>query len=104
MRDVIRKMLEAEAEAKRIVQEAGAETERLLAEARRQAQKLAERARRETAAEAERIIQTAERDAEREKKERLDEIASEMDAELKVSEDARRAAVEAVVQSVCGKS
>ena len=104
MRDVIQSMVQAEAEAKRIVAAAEAEAERIVAEARKTAQPIVEQARARTREEAGRIVEAAAREAEREKKERLAAATAQIDAQVRLDDSLRRAAVEAVVKAVCGKA
>ena len=103
MRDVVRKMVEAEGEAERTVETARAEADRLLAEARRQAHEILECGRREARAEADQIVQKACDEAERERKERLAEAVAGIEAAVRLDEGARQAAAEAVVRRVCGR-
>ena len=102
MRDVIRKMLQAEAEAKRIVQEAETQAEQIRADARKKAQDLAQRAQQETADEVQKILSDAEDQARREKQERIVQIASAIEKEIAMDENFRRESVETVVRAVLG--
>lgn len=102
MRDVIQRMLEAEAEAKRLTEQAEAEAERLRAEARRQVQDLMEQVRRQTRADVDRIIAAALEQAQQEKQTRLAQADAAMDSEVRIDESMRRSAVEAIVRAVCG--
>jgi len=104
MRDVIQKMLEAEAEAKRLLADAEAASERLLADARQKAQHGVELARTEGRAEADRILETARQEADRERDERVRQAAAAIQTEITVDEAVHRRGVEAVVRAVCGKS
>jgi len=104
MRDVIQKMLEAEAEARRIVAAAEAEAERLHADARQQGQQLADKVRADTRAEADAIIEQACREAQHERQNRLDQASTSIEAEIQLDETSRAAVVEGVVRCVCGRS
>ncbi len=103
MRDVVQKVIEAEAEAKRLVQAAQAEAERILAEAQNQGQQLITRARQEARTEAERMVEAAVRAAEQEKQKRLAHLAAEIESSLRLDEATRRHAVAAAIRCVCGK-
>jgi vacuolar-type H+-ATPase subunit H len=102
MREVIQKMVEAEVEAKRILDAATAEAEHLLGEARRQAQGLLEQSRREAKAAAARVVEAAVQEAEREKTDRLAREIAAVEAKTSLDDATRRAAVEAVVRLVTG--
>ena len=103
MRNVIQKVLEAEAEAKRLVEAAKAEAEDTLCQARKQAQELLAQGRREARAEAERIVEAALKEAEHEKQERLARAAAEIKTQIHLDEAMTRRAVEGVVWCVCGR-
>jgi len=104
MREVIQKMVEAEGEAKRILDAAKAEADRLMGDARRQAQGLIEQSRREAKAAAAKVVEAAVQTAEREKKDRLSREIAAVEAETRLDDATRRAAVEAVVRLVSGQS
>jgi vacuolar-type H+-ATPase subunit H len=103
MREVIQKMVEAESEAKRVLQAATAEADHVLADARRQAQGLLEQSRREARAEAARTVEAAVQQAEREKKDLLAKEIVAVETETRLDDATRRAAVEAVVRVVSGQ-
>jgi len=103
MREVIQKMVAAESEAKRVLQAATAEAEHILADARRQAQGLLEQSRRDARAEAARVVEAAAQEADREKKELLVKEIAAVEAETRLDDATRRAAVEAVVRVVSGQ-
>lgn len=103
MRDVIQKMLVAEAEAKRIVAQAEGEAERTRAEARRQAQQLADQVRDETRAEVDAAIEEAVQQADRERQQRLAKAAGNIEADLRLDEKRQADAVEVVVRCVRGR-
>jgi vacuolar-type H+-ATPase subunit H len=103
MRNVIQKVLETEAEAKRLVEAAKAEAEDILSKARKQAQELLAQARREARAEAERMVEAAVKEAERERQERLARAAAEIKTQVRLDEPVTRRAVEGVVLCVCGQ-
>ncbi len=102
MRDVVKQVLLAEGESKRILDAAEAEAERLVAEARSAAQEIAATMRRETVEETEAIVASAERDATRDKKEQLAQAATDIEAVVYLDEQATRRATEAILRCVCG--
>lgn len=59
MRDVIQKVIAAEAEGRRIVEAAKTEAERISSDAQKKAQDIVARARQEARAEAERMVEAA---------------------------------------------
>jgi vacuolar-type H+-ATPase subunit H len=104
MHDVVRLVLDAEAESKRVLDEAEVEAERLATEARRKAQEIVRAARHQTAEDAETIIQTAEESARREKQERLTRAATEIESTVRLDGAAVQRLVDAVVRSVIGEN
>jgi ATP synthase H subunit len=93
-------VLQAETEAKRILEEAGAEAERLTLEARSRAQEIVQKIRREAAEEADAIVKSAEQDAQRERQERLAGAATEIEAAVQLDPAAARQLVDAVLGRV----
>ncbi|MCX5684693.1 MAG: hypothetical protein NT049_13535 [Planctomycetota bacterium] len=104
MREVIQKMVEAEGDAKRLLDEAKTAADRLLGEARRQAQGLLEQSRGEAKAAAAKVVESAVQEDEREKKERLAREIAAVEAETRMDDAVRRAAVEAVVKAVSSQN
>ncbi len=102
MREVIQKVLEAEAEAKRLVEAAKAEADRLVSQAQQESQEFVARAREEARAEAGRLLDAATRQAEQEKRERLDRAAADIETQIQLDEETRQRAVEAALRCVCG--
>ena len=102
MREVIQKIIEAEGEAKRLVEATRAKGERLLSKAQKQAQELTARVEREVRVEAERILATASEEAEREKRKELARTAAEIESQIRLDEAAQQRAVEAVGRCGCG--
>ena len=102
MRDVIEKMLQAEAEAKRIVAQAEVDAEQIRAESRHRAQDLAEKVRLEAHDEAAAIVRQASEEAEKEKQARIARAAKVIDGEVRMDDEFRAGAVEAVVRCVRG--
>jgi len=103
MRDVIQKMLEAEAEAKRLLSEAEAEADRIRADARRRAQRLVETARQEARDEADRLHAEAAEQAGRDRDAGLSRAAQRIEQEVGIDPERRREAVETVVRAVAGE-
>lgn len=103
MRSAIQKVVEAEEEAKLILKAARDEAEGLLSAARKQARNIVERVRGETGAEAELILAQAEADAVRLKGEQLELAARDLQARIRLDDDARRNAVSATLQFVRGR-
>lgn len=103
MRDVIEKVIAAEAEAKRMVEAARAEADRISSEAQKQGEELVARTRRQARAEAESMIEAALRAAEQEKRERLARIAAEIETEVRLDESTRQRAVTGAIRCVCGQ-
>ncbi len=103
MHDVIQRLVETEAEAKRMLEEARAEAERIVTEAQKKAADLMARSHKQTRSEGEEVIQTAVRDAEVEKQERLARAAAEIEAQVRLNETNGQHAVESVVRCVRGK-
>jgi vacuolar-type H+-ATPase subunit H len=102
MQDVVGIVLQAEAEAKRILEEAEAEAERLTSEARSRAHEIVQMRRREAAEEADAIVKSAEQDAQGEREERLARAAVEIEAAVQLDPSAARQLVDAVLSCVGG--
>jgi vacuolar-type H+-ATPase subunit H len=103
MRDVIQKIIAAENEAKLIVETAKAEADRILSDAQKKGQDMVDRAREEAFAEAERIVEAAIEGAEREKRDRLTQIAAEIERDVQLDQERRESVVEGVIRCVCGQ-
>ncbi len=104
MRKVIQEVLGAELKAKEIVQAARAEAERIASEARKQSEELAARKREQAQHEAATIVETALKAAEQEKRHQLDQRAARIQAELRIDEAVREAAVAGIIQCICGQN
>ena len=89
--------------AMRLVAAAREEGEALVADCRRQARELSERTQKETRLEAEGILTAAVEEARREKEERIRQASAEIEATIRLDEDAARQAVDAIVRCVCGR-
>jgi len=103
MRDVIQRMLDAEAQANRIIAEAEAQADRIRADARRQAHERAEAIRADARAEADRLVREAADEADRDRADALRRAAETIDREVRLDDRARARAVEAVVRAVTGQ-
>lgn len=101
MNEVIARVMEAEAEAKRIVEAARIEADRILAEARVQAGELSTRIRRETQAEADRLIEDTVQAASQEKQARLKRYTAKLESSLPLDGPEKEEAVNAALKCVC---
>lgn len=104
MREVIQRVIAAEAEAKRIVATAHAEAERMAAEARHRTDSLVAHARADANGEAEQIVNAAVREAELEKQEQLARIAAEIEAQIRLDDPVRECVIAGALRCVCGKA
>lgn len=102
MQNVIHRVMEAENEAKRILQDARTETERLLSEARQQAKANEEKARIEVRQAIDTLNEKAVQTAEMEKTAKLARAALEIESSVQMDDALHRIAVEAVVACVAG--
>jgi len=101
MRNVIQKVLAAEAEAKNLLDAGRVEADRIREAAQKKGQALLALSRQETRGEVETILETATRQAELEKQERLAKAAVEIETQFRLDDAIRQRAVEAVVRCVC---
>jgi vacuolar-type H+-ATPase subunit H len=104
MREVIQQLIEAEGEAKRLVESAHREAERLVGKAEAEAQATLTRVRAEVRVQAGQLVQAAVEHACAEKKQRLEEAHLQIQTELQLDPDTRSQLVQAVVEFVCGTS
>lgn len=104
MQDVVKLVLQAEGEARRILHEAEAEAERLATEARRRAQEIVQTLRRETAQQADALVGSAEQEALRQRREQLAQAAAEVETAVHLDESATRDLIAAIVRCVSGAS
>ena len=102
MRDVIQRVIAAEAEAKKMVQSARSEAEQILSAAQSQAQAITAMARREAQLEAGAMLAAATRDAALTKQSRLASFAAEIENQVHLDAVTRQQAVAVVVRCVCG--
>ena len=102
MREVIQKVIAAEAEAKRLREAARVEGERVLADARQHALELTDAARKEARLAADQRLEAADRVAQAQKTERLAQATAEIETRVRLDDSERRRAAEAAVRCVCG--
>lgn len=100
MREILERIVEAEAEARRIVERAAVAAQRLVAQADQEAGQTLSRARAVAREQALTLVHAAVAEAERERARRLDEIDAELHIQLRLSAEQRREAVAAVVRCV----
>ncbi len=103
MRDVIQSVVEAEAEARRIIESARAEADRTLAEAQEQVQRTLSQARDEGRAASEKVIQTAVQQALERKAELLRNAEIGMRESTRIDPALKERIIDAVVQCVRGE-
>ena len=104
MHDVVKMVIQAEAEAKGILQDAEAQAEGLAADARRRAQEIVKAIRREAAEQTDAMLQAAEQDAQRERQDRLTRASAQIETAVHLDPPTVRALVEAVLCHVHGAS
>lgn len=104
MRDVIQSVVEAEAEARRIVQSAREEADRILAKAQEQVKQNLSQARAEGRAASEKIIQTAVQRALEKKAELLRTAEIGIRESTRIDPDLKEQIIDAVVRCVRGES
>ena len=102
MREVIRGLVEAEGEARRIVQSTRAEAEVSVSEAEKRAQDILFGARADSKSAAEKEIDVAVEEARREKQKRLEKAAAQMEAQVRLDGATEQCAVDAIIRCVCG--
>jgi vacuolar-type H+-ATPase subunit H len=102
MRDVIHKVIGAEAEAKRIVESARAEAEQTIARTRTEAQKLAAESAEKTRMAVQELLTAVVRQAELEKQQQLLSIAAEFQTAIHVDPEAMHRAIESSIHCICG--
>jgi vacuolar-type H+-ATPase subunit H len=101
LQQVIQKVLEAEAEAGRMVKRAKAEAEKILAEAQERAQQLMAQRRELARSDAEAIISTAARVAEEEKQVRMARATAEINTQVQLDQSVQQQVIDAVVACIC---
>jgi len=103
MREVIKNVIAAEAEARGMVAAARAEADRIASDAQKRSQDMVAYARLEARVEAERLVEVAGRDAGREKQERLARATVEIETQVRLEQTNRHRAVVGAVRCVCGQ-
>lgn len=101
MREVIQRVLTAEAEAKGLVAAARQEADGLLSAARRESDEVVARVTREARLEAQRLVEAAVSAAQREKEDRLTEVAAGLETGLRLDEGARQDAIAGALHCIC---
>lgn len=101
MREVLQKVLEAEAEAGRLVAAATSEAAAIVAGARVRSQQHVDRAGEASRAEAAQQIDAAIRRGAEEQRERLAQAARDIEAEIKLDDKTRSAVVDDTLRCVC---
>lgn len=102
MNDVVKLVLQAESESKRILEEAEAQATRISDDARRRVHELVQKRRLEAAEQAQAMIDTAEQEGQRERQIRLDQAATEIESAVQLDEASLQTLVEAMMRCVHG--
>ena len=100
MRDVIGRVIEAEAEAKRILAAAQTEADRILAEARKTAEERSAQIHQDTQAQAATVKEAILQTAQNEKQGRLAQITDGFDTQLHLDEPTRQNAVASAIKQI----
>ncbi len=101
MHPVIQKVLEAEAEAKRLVEKANAEAEQIILQARQHAKTICEEGKRQARIDTEDLLKSADEAASKETERRLEVALWKTKTEIQVEPHMLDEAVQAVLQCVC---
>ena len=101
MKEVIAKIMEAEAEARQLVEAAHAEAEQILSAGRESAQTLTAKIRRDTHYQAEQVVRETIREAQQEKQANLARYAADLETTIRLDEAVKHQAVEAALRCVC---
>lgn len=104
MREVIEKVMAAEAEAKSLLSHAQQEAEALVQQARQQALQVAEQRRKDVRLEAERMVAEAETAALVQKRSQIGQIADALQSGLQLDAADHRRAVKVVVDTLSGSA
>jgi vacuolar-type H+-ATPase subunit H len=102
MREVIKNVIAAEAEARGMVLAARADADRIASDAQKRSQDIVARVQQEARAEAERLVAAAGNEAGREKQDRLAQASIEIETQVRLEAAARQRAVAGAVRCVCG--
>ncbi len=103
MHNIVQKVLQTEAEAKRLVAAAKAAGEDILANARREAEELLAQARREAQNESQQMFDLAREQGEQEREKALALATGEIGAEVRLEEGVLQGLVEGVLRCVSGE-
>lgn len=101
MHPVIQKVLETEAEAKRLVEKANAEAEQMILQARQRAKAIREEGKRKAHIETDNLLKSADEAATEEKARRLEVALGKTKIEIQVEPHMLDEAVRAVLRCVC---
>lgn len=101
MREAIQKVIEAEREAKHLIEAAKAEAARISAQGQRKAEEILSRIEQQTQAEAQTILDDATREANEEKERRLVQAKGEIESQVQLNEKVRREVVATIIRCVC---
>ena len=104
MREVIRGLIEAEGEARAIVQAARGEADGLRSEAKKRAQEMLAQAQQAARVEAARTLDLAMEVAEQERQKRLERATAAIQSQVQLDETARDRFADAVVRCICGQA
>lgn len=104
MREVIQKVIAAEAEATELLKTAKAEAEALIRQARVDALQKTEQSHREAQVEADRLIAEAEANAIEAQRQSIEQYVRDLQATIRLDDEAHRRAVQAVVDTVLGST
>lgn len=104
MNDVVKLVLQAESESKRILEEAETQASQISDDARRRAHELVQKRRLETAEQAQAMIDTAQQEGQRERQIRLDRAATEIESAVKLEDASLQTLIEAMMRCVHGAS
>lgn len=104
MREVIQALLDAEAEAKRVVEQARVEAERIVSDARKQAAEMETSAAQQIRAEAGQRIERAAESARAEKQKRLAAEQARIKEEFRPGPATLEVIVKAAVDCICGRT
>lgn len=102
IREAIKAVLAAEAEAKRLVASAKAEAGRIIRESQAEAQTRTRQSTDEVRRDAEAMIEASARNAEREKQERLLQVKTELEAKIRLEDNVVEEVVSAALRNICG--
>jgi vacuolar-type H+-ATPase subunit H len=102
MNDVVKLVLQAEGESKRILEEAESRASKISDDARRRAHDLVQKMRLDTAEQVQVIVETAQQEGGRERQIRLDQAAAEIEAAVQMDDASLQTLIEAMMRCVHG--